>query len=166
MKIELTLQEVRWVFTAIANYGAVSKEEAARGGEWHIERVAREQDVARVWKKVKTLAKKTGPLAWEVGPKSKDEEDGITYTLSLDDADRDGVLWLLLAALDPRSPSKGLVITLEEIVWPLAQKIRREKWLKKELKFADHKRIKIDDDPEPMPDGNGKPEEVGATSKE
>jgi hypothetical protein len=146
MKLELDLEEARWLFAAAGNYGRVTREEASKGGDWWAQCMAREQDVVRVWRKLQKFAKKTGAREFQLGP---DRENGTPWMaeLTFEDEERDGVFWVCLAALDPRTPLKENVGVSEVLVWPIIRKICRERAMLKELKVTERKRIKIDDDP-------------------
>jgi len=151
MKVVLNLVEGRQMFHLAGNYGITTKDDMAKGGEWWAEKASREQDVALVWRLLKKYARRVENGGWEFGPEKATFD--WTFELTLHDEERDGVYYLLLAAVDPRSPLKLPVGTLEDIVWPVVRKIRAEGVIRRELKIGTTRPKKIEYDAEP--EGNG-----------
>jgi hypothetical protein len=149
MQIELNLLEGRQLLVLAGSYGLVGKDEAMKG-EWWVERVTRDQDVASLWRKLKGHSRRV-ERGWDFGP----EGAGLDWSVrvELGDQERDGVYWLLLAALDPRTPLKQPVAVLEDMVWPMVRKIGAEGPLRRELKIVDRRSSRIAYDP--VSDGNG-----------
>jgi hypothetical protein len=83
-----------------------------------------------------------GPIdAWDV---TKTEEGGENYKLVTPDREielhfkRDafnGLMWLLVFMLHPASPMVRKAGQQEDVCWPIAQKIGREKAIQKEIKL-------------------------------
>jgi hypothetical protein len=157
MRITLTLDEATDLFNITGSFGLVTKQDTEKGGEWWADRASQEQDVLKLWKKITAFARRKSGRNWEFGPE-KPEPDW-TCELNLHDEERDGMYWVLLSALDPRSPLKQRMGVCAETIWPMVRKIKREFAMRKELKLNDTKPRKIEDDPEPKTEENGKPVE-------
>lgn len=161
MKITLTLDEFKGLSVMASRYGLVTEDEYKRGITNHAERASKESDVCRVWRLLKKGFTKNSNGGWKFGPSHEEAEEqrkvesgGWEWDFEMQIGDdlsavRDGIFWLLIAACDPRSVLKISVMEMDDIFWPIAKKIRKERALRKELGIEDFKRVVYIDDPEP-----------------
>lgn len=150
VKAKFRQSEMLWLFSRAVGFGqvAATQEQLKEKQEHRNELIHREHDVWAALKLLKKQATRNDDGSWIVGPKDLDAT-WETPLLNIGEQERDGIFWLLCASLDPASPLKVTVGMADEIVWPIAEKIRRTLALAKELKLDPSKRTRIEDDPEP-----------------
>lgn len=158
MEVKLTLWEARNLFNLAGNYGIVTQAHGGKQDPYWAARAWKEQQIVKLWSKLKSLATQLPGNSWRIGPENPEKENGtLEYELNLHDDDRDAAFYVLSAALDPRSPLKQPISVQEDIIWPIADKIRKRNALRRELKLHETKPEKIEDDP-----AEGKKEEAPA----
>jgi len=149
MKVELAYAEALFLFGRSMQYGRVTEDQRKSGSiNWATLQI-REQDVLSLFRSLRKHARHLGGVSYKLGPDDEREWDSWTLALQMNDDVRDGAFWILLDALDMQSPNKVSVQAADLIAWPIAEKIRRVKSLRRELKIEDAPRQKIEDDPEP-----------------
>jgi hypothetical protein len=135
----------------------------------HLDRVQAREEVRLLYKELKahsphmTAEKKLflfGPKeCWE--PFETKDKSGAPVTLHrikspketevlrLTDESISGAIWILRLSLDPASPIQQSVALCDELVWPLAEKLRKVGMLREMLGLQTAKKFKLVDDPEP-----------------
>ena len=81
-----------------------------------------------------------------------------------------GAVWVLIMGLHPSSPTVAKIMDQEEILWPIARKLRKAEAIQKEIGVDKAVHRRFDDDPdrnEEQPDGtpgNGEVETAGQST--
>lgn len=149
MHVRFTQSEATYFLAVSAQYGRVQIDpqtgKVQGDGDW-AESALKEQSVLAFYKRMRKLATKT-PNGYRFGPETPDENWALD--ISLHDEERDGAFFVALALLDPRSKTKAQVSFADEIVWPIVEKIKRLKAVRKELKLDETKPKRYEDDPDP-----------------
>lgn len=181
-KVTITCEEGNFLIRMSAGFGLPEK--LGETQKYSVaERACAGEEVRKLFKELKKHSPMTKkPERWILfGPEDnfreiKGEDGNIGWRMAnlneeveieLNADAMSGAVWCMVLALHPMSPVVKSVGQQEDIIWPLAEKLKKVKVLREEIKLADAKprRWKDDDEEERSGEERRKEDEAKVESK-